>query len=121
MVPAPAFNTFTSAGILNTTQCHQPEPVGASGSYTVTAKLLVPSGAFDHLNSGEILSPVQPKLLKTCALAITPSFNCGLVTSKSAALAKKGVAHNNADNKNFIIVYNCIIILFNYLLYEKFY
>jgi hypothetical protein len=34
------------AGMSNTTQCHQPLPVGASGSYIVMAKLLVPSGAF---------------------------------------------------------------------------
>src|ERR1019366_116644 len=38
-------NSVTVGGILYTSQCHQPEPVGASGSYTVTAKLLVPLGA----------------------------------------------------------------------------
>ncbi len=52
-----------------TTQCHQPEPVGASGSYTVKAKLLVPAGAPLHVSGGEMFLPLQPKPLKTCSLA----------------------------------------------------
>jgi hypothetical protein len=33
------------AGMFTTSQCQKPEPVGASGSKQVTAKLLVPAGA----------------------------------------------------------------------------
>ena len=43
-----------------TTQCHHPDPVGASGSYMVTATLLVPAGAPLHLSAGEIFRPLQP-------------------------------------------------------------
>ena len=48
--PACQLSWVTLAGILNTTQCHQPLPVGASGSYMVTAKLLAPVG-----------TPLQPR------------------------------------------------------------
>jgi hypothetical protein len=44
-------------------QCQKPLPVGASGSYMVTAKLLVPAGGFDHFTSGETFCPVQPMML----------------------------------------------------------
>src|SRR3954471_17165884 len=70
--PAPFGNDVVPAGILNTTQCHQPLPVGASGSYMVTAKLLVPLGAPLQLRAGETLPPVQPKPLNTCSLVIPP-------------------------------------------------
>ena len=42
--PALRSSDCVLAGILKATQCHQPEPVGASGSYMVTAKLRVPAG-----------------------------------------------------------------------------
>jgi len=51
----------TWAGILATTQCIQPKPVGASLSYIVSTKLFVPLGAFFHEIVGAILPPVQPK------------------------------------------------------------
>src|SRR5258708_38876973 len=38
----------------------------------LTAKLLVPLGAPLQLNAGETLSPVQPKPLNTCSLAMVP-------------------------------------------------
>ena len=59
-----------SSGMLKITQCHQPLPVGASGSYMVTAKLFVPFGAFAQRNSGDTLSPVQPNPSKTWVFPI---------------------------------------------------
>jgi hypothetical protein len=46
--------------MLYITQCHHPLPVGASGSYAVTAKDLVPAGGFVHSRAGETFCPVQP-------------------------------------------------------------
>src|SRR5689334_4784744 len=74
--------------MLNTTQCHQPLPVGASGSYMVTAKLLVPVGAPLQLSAGETLPPVQPKPLNTCSLAmVAPSLISALVRVRLCACA----------------------------------
>jgi hypothetical protein len=64
--PAPAGSEKTLLAILTTVQCHQPLPVGASGSRTVTAKLRVPAGAFFHASCGETLPPVQPKPANQC-------------------------------------------------------
>ena len=65
---------------MNTTQCHQPLPVGASGSYMLTAKLLVPVGAPLQFSAGETLLPLQPKPLNTCSLAtVAPSLRSALV------------------------------------------
>jgi len=50
-----------------TVQCQKPEPVGASGSKQVTAKLFVPSGAPDHFRWGERLPSA-----KTCASGRNP-------------------------------------------------
>ena len=52
-VPAPVGSEVTSAGMLNTTQCHHPLPVGASGSYIVIAKVFVPLGAPVHDSWGD--------------------------------------------------------------------
>src|ERR1035437_7482926 len=84
--PAPDANPFTFAGMLITIQCHQPEPDGASGSYTVTAKLLVSLGAPLHLSAGDLFKPEQPnplnsKLFGTLLLA----FISGLESLKSEA------------------------------------
>src|SRR5699024_1897401 len=57
-VPAFSANSVTSAGILPTDQCQKPEPVGASGSKTVTAYDLVPSGAPDQAMCGEMSWPL---------------------------------------------------------------
>src|SRR6185437_1906770 len=87
-LPAPWGSDVTLAGMLKTTQCHQPLPVGALGSYMVIAKLLVPAGAPLQFNAGEMLLPVQPKPLNTCALEIfAPSLMSGLVSVRSAAEA----------------------------------
>src|SRR5690242_16531064 len=89
--PAPAGSEVVSGEILKMTQCHQPLPVGASGSYTVTAKLFVPFGGRSHRNSGDVLLPVHPNPLNTCSLLIVPlSFTVGLVSRKSAAAARPG-------------------------------
>src|SRR5215210_38705 len=71
-LPASGFNSVTLAGMLITDQCHHPEPVGASGSYTVTAKLLVSLGAPLHLSAGDLFSPEQPKTLASNFLSIMP-------------------------------------------------
>src|SRR5664280_780777 len=58
---APAASSLTFDGMFTTSQCQKPEPVGASGSKQVTAKLLVPAGAPLHLRCGDLLPPAQPK------------------------------------------------------------
>src|SRR5213076_2743116 len=86
--PAPFGSDVVPAGILNTTQCHQPLPVGASGSYMVTAKLLAPAGAPLQYSAGETLLPVQPKPLNTCSLAmVAPSLRSVLVRLMLCAFA----------------------------------
>jgi len=52
--------------MFTTTQCHHPEPVGASGSNMVSAKLFAPAGAPLHDSCGDVLPPVHPKPLKIC-------------------------------------------------------
>src|ERR1700681_4565704 len=64
-------------------QCHQPLPVGASGSCTNRAKLCVPLGARLQLNAGDMFCPVHPNELNTCAAAILrPCAMSGLVSAK---------------------------------------
>src|SRR6516165_9534411 len=79
------------AGMLNTTQCQKPLPVGASGSKLVMAKLLVPLGAPLQLKDGEILPPLQPKpnsALSTCSSAMAPpSVTSALFTVMFCAYA----------------------------------
>ncbi len=55
----------TDAGMPGTTQCRQPEPVGASGSDKVTAKLLACAGKPGHDSEGEMFLPVMPNPSKT--------------------------------------------------------
>ena len=72
---------MTVAGRLNTAQCQKPEAVGASGSYTVTAKLRVSSGKPDQLNWGEMSEPPAPMMPLTWSLASGwPSSNDSDVT-----------------------------------------
>src|SRR5262249_29002766 len=86
--PAPFGSEVTFAGMLKTTQCHQPLPVGASGSWIETAKLLVAAGAPLQLKAGEMFWPVQPNPLNTCASAmVAPSLMSGLVRVISSAIA----------------------------------
>jgi hypothetical protein len=61
------------------TQCQKPEPVGASGSKQVTAKLLVSAGKPDHDNDGEMFFPVMPNALYTwLSVIISPSATSSL-------------------------------------------
>src|SRR5512135_2642283 len=95
------------AGMLKTTQCHQPLPVGASGSYIVTAKLLVSAGAPFQLRAGEMLPPEQPKLLYTCSLAILPrALNSGLTTVKDAACVADAASRPSTGSTavNFLFI-----------------
>ena len=57
--------SVTDAGMPSTTQCQKPEPVGASGSKQVTAKLLVSAGNPDQRSEGEMFKPVMPHWSKT--------------------------------------------------------
>src|SRR5215212_10786655 len=87
-LPASAFNSVTLAGMLITDQCHHPEPVGASGSYTLTAKLLVSLGAPLHFSAGDLFSPEQPKPLNSNFLSMVPfGLMSGLVSVNPAAWA----------------------------------
>src|SRR5467141_3249888 len=55
--PAPAGSEVVEAGMSATTQCQNPLPVGACGSYIDTTKLLVSGGKPDHDRCGEMSSP----------------------------------------------------------------
>ena len=81
---------MTDAGRLNTAQCQNPLAVGASGSYTVTAKLFVSGGKPDHVSWGETSSP--PSTPNT-ALALragigTPSATSVLETSNEGTAGR---------------------------------
>src|SRR5687767_8626989 len=60
--PTPAGRSVTVAGRLATAQCQNPDAVGASGSYMVTAKLRVSSGKPDHESCGETSDPPAPMM-----------------------------------------------------------
>src|SRR5438105_7956943 len=84
--PALGASSVTLAGMLMTNQCQKPEPVGASGSYTVTAKLLVSFGAPLHLSAGDLFSPEQPNTLASNFLSIVElGLMSGLVSANPAA------------------------------------
>src|SRR5450759_3818689 len=66
--------------MFTTVQCHHPLPEGASGSYTVSARLLVPAGAPLQASAGDTFLPEQPKPLKTWSMPmVAPSFSVGEV------------------------------------------
>jgi len=62
---APFGNFEEVAGILTTTQCQNPDPVGAAGSNIVSTKLFAPAGGFVHESSGETLPPLHPNVFST--------------------------------------------------------
>jgi hypothetical protein len=64
-VPAPRGRPVVLAGMLSTTQCQKPLPVGASGSCMSKAKDCVPAGTFCQVKAGDTFWPVQPKPLAT--------------------------------------------------------
>src|SRR5579863_7708400 len=72
-------SSVTDAGMLSTIQCQNPDPVGASGSKQVTAKLLVSAGKPDQDSDGEMFPPVMPQPSKTwfsfiCSPCVTSSL-----------------------------------------------
>ena len=86
----PAGSDVTLAGMSITTQCQNPDPVGASGSKHVTAKLLVAAGKPDQDSCGEMFSPVMPKLLYTWLLLICwPSATSSLATVNEGTGGRK--------------------------------
>src|SRR5207245_2754572 len=87
-LPASFLSWVVPAGMLMTSQCHQPAPpVGASGSCTSSARLFVASGAPDHPSAGDMFSPEQPKPLNTCSIAIGPFGRMSGLTSLNGARA----------------------------------
>src|SRR5829696_3051859 len=76
--------------MLATAQCQKPLAVGASGSYTVTAKLCVPSGKPDQDSCGERSSPPAPITPLTCGWGRTaPSVTSVLVTVNEGTCGRK--------------------------------
>src|ERR1700684_908274 len=87
---APVSSSVTEAGMPSTIQCQNPEPVGASGSKQVTAKLLVSAGKPDHESDGEMFPPVMPNPLKTWfSYIICPSATSSLCSSNDGTGGKK--------------------------------
>src|SRR5215216_6576434 len=74
--PAPVSSDVTSAGRSTSTQCQNPDGVGASGSKQVTVKLFVSSGAPLHDSWGEAL----PIAATWSSLTGWPSVMSELVT-----------------------------------------
>src|SRR4029453_15456917 len=88
--PAPPGRSVTDAGMFATAQCQKPLAVGASGSYTVTAKLFVPWGKPDQDSRGERSSPPAPMTPLTCGIGmISPSVHSALVTVKDGTGGRK--------------------------------
>src|SRR3954452_17945457 len=88
--PAPLGSSVTEAGMLATTQCQKPLVVGESGSYTVTAKLLVSAGQPDQDSCAERSSPPAPMTPLTCGGAGgAPSVTSLLVTVKVGTGGRK--------------------------------
>src|SRR3984885_14564239 len=81
---APAFlgSEVAVAGMSSTIQCQKPLPVGASGSYIETTKLLVALGKPDHDSSGEMsLPPGTPKIPDSCATGSGCPFRTVVLTT----------------------------------------
>src|SRR5512141_1608563 len=71
--------------MLKICQCQKPLPVGASGSYTVSAKLFASAGAPLHSTPGETFVPVHPQPSKTCSAWMVPlGWKAGLEIRNSA-------------------------------------
>ncbi len=88
--PAPDASSVTSPGMSKRTQCQKPLPVGASGSKHVIAYALVSGGAPDQLSCGEVLPPLRPMPLKTCASGrVPPSSKSALVTASGGTWGRK--------------------------------
>src|SRR6516164_10480433 len=82
--------------MFHTSQCQKPRPVGASGSKSVSPKLLVPVGGSFQVIAGETLPPLQPTISSPIyLLAHFPSLRDWLDISNARAgarLARKATA-----------------------------
>src|SRR5215470_8533108 len=97
--PAPAGSEPVPGGMLYTTQCHQPLPVGASGSCISKAKLWVPAGAPLQASAGDTFPPLQPNSLNTWALGIVPPSVKSVLVRLNLAMAASGAAGDPAASK----------------------
>src|SRR6185503_19175369 len=106
--PAPSGNSVVETGMLTTSQCQKPLPVGASGSYTVRARLFASAGTSFHTSGGEIFSPVHPKAFAVCFRGIFPSLPiAGLENSKAdAGEARTLIVRTARRPKAFISTYS---------------
>src|SRR4029450_4238485 len=90
-----------------TAQCQKPLAVGASGSYTVTAKLLVPSGNPDHDSCGERSSPPAPMPPLTCgAASVSPSAQSVLVTVKEGTCGRKSYGLGGVGRSAMVVSFS---------------
>src|SRR5689334_13801443 len=89
--PAPAGKSVTVAGRLATAQCQNPDAVGASGSYMVTAKLRVSSGNPDHDSCGEVSEPPAPMMPLTWSL----DSGCPSVTDSDVRVNDGSLGRNS--------------------------
>jgi len=80
--PAPLGRLCVDAGMSMTAQCQNPDPVGASGSNTVTTKLLVAAGKPVQVSCGELsLPPGTPPRSESCSTGMgLPSTTSLLLT-----------------------------------------
>src|ERR1700736_2995991 len=78
-----------AGGMLKSSQCQKPTPVGASGSNSVMTKLLVVAGAPLHAKSGETLLPPQPLSASPLGMSV-PLANALLVTVNSGTTPVPG-------------------------------
>src|SRR5271170_2329667 len=69
----------TDAGMFATTQWWNPDPVGASGSNTMSAKLFVARGKFFQLSSGDRFCPPHASNAVPAG-SVPPAVNASLVT-----------------------------------------
>src|SRR2546429_3279792 len=89
----------------STSQCQKPEPVGASGSKHVTAKLLVSSGKPDQDSEGERFRPDMPNPSKTWSSdSICPSAMSSLRRSNDGTSGWKSYGSGGR------LVMSCLLI-----------
>src|SRR4029077_1305485 len=94
--PAPAGSELVPAGVLHTTQSHQPLPVGGSGSCTSNAKLWVSAGAPLQAKAGDRFPPLQPNSLKTWALASVPPSGKSMLVRENLDIEPVSLAEEAA-------------------------
>jgi hypothetical protein len=97
MGASPSLQENTVGGMLYTTQWIRVQP-GASGSSTIKAKLLVPSGADSHTRAGEISSPSQVYFEGILSF----SLKDGLVKCKLMSFCPCSNKKNNSRSRAFI-------------------